>query len=118
MNMEKNYNDIFIGKLLEVVEKVIVGENKYTIIDELIEHQSIRLNEIIDWIVNHLSEIQDQNKLESLVQFIARSCFLNKSLESIKQWIKSIDDNEDNVSKKKFFKRVIQEIGKRKFYCI
>ncbi len=81
--------------------------NKQILINDVIAVKSNvckLINQAICCIMDHVTAIQNQTKIEHLGQFIAHTCFEQKSLTNIDHQINSLDDNEENSLKKFFLK--------------
>jgi hypothetical protein len=63
------------SKIELMLEKIILIDDHYELINELVDDKSIELNKIISSILNHISNVQNPIHIQQLAEIIARQCF-------------------------------------------
>ena len=99
-----------------ILEKLILIDDRAQLMEGLIEDKSIEFSKVICCIMDHLTQIQNQGKIQYLAQFIGHTCLEKKRLVNIDRQINSMDDTEENSLKRIFVKHIVKEIGK-KYFC-
>ena len=100
-------------KLEKMLEKLILINDPSKLIEELEADKSIEFNKVICCVLDHVIQIQNQEKIQYLAQFIGRTCFEKKCLVNIDHQVNSLDSSEENSLKRIFIKKILIEIGKR-----
>ncbi|CAF1381799.1 unnamed protein product [Adineta ricciae] len=76
-----------------MVEKIILVDDHYQLLNELIGNSSIDTNKIVLCVTDHISDIQSENHLQQLAKImIALQCFDKKSLNVIIDQVDSMNN--------------------------
>ncbi|CAF1035169.1 unnamed protein product [Adineta ricciae] len=92
-----------------MLEKIILVDDHYQLLNELVGNNSVDTNNIVSCVMDHISNIQIENHLQQLTKMIALQCFDTKSLSVIIDQIDSMVNSEDVPLKKKFIGRLLKE---------
>ncbi len=65
-------------KLEETLEKLIIAENPAQLLKQLIEDQTIEVNKVTSFVLDHVSQIQNEAMIQYLAPVIADACLKKK----------------------------------------
>jgi hypothetical protein len=102
-------------KLKGMLEKLIIAESPAQLIKQLIEDQTIEVNKVTSFVFDHMSQIQNEAIIQYLIPVIADACLKKKSLIDVANQFNSLDDTNPTLSKRTFLKKILSEVGKKRF---
>ena len=92
------------SKIESTLEKIIMIDYHYELLNELVADKSIEVNKMMSCICNHIPNIQNPIRIKQLAEIIARQCVKEKSLSDISHYVGSMTNNEESFLKKNLSK--------------
>ena len=96
-------------------EKLIIAESPVQSLKQLIEDQTIEVNKVTSFVFDHMSQIQNEAMIQYLAPFIADGCLKKKISIDVSNQFNFQDDNDPTLLKRIVLKRILSEVGKKRF---
>lgn len=107
-------------QLQRLVKSVVTGQNHGILIQQICEDEIMTSNELLDYVFDHLNEIQNEEKLTNLCQAMSNMYVKKRELTDIQKTYKKLTQADPfHNTKKKLIRTIVNRIGMKLFIiCI
>jgi hypothetical protein len=103
-------------QLQSLVKSIVIAQNYEILLKQICEDQIMTNNELLNYVFDHLNEIQNEEKLSNLCQSMTHTYIEKKDFMDIEKKYEEITQTDPFYNaKKKFIKAIVAGIGMKLF---
>ncbi|UJR29288.1 hypothetical protein I4U23_010502 [Adineta vaga] len=94
-----------------LMEKLVIIDDPIELLKESIDNQTVKSKKIMSYVLQHITQVQSDTKVQRLAELMAHICVEQKSLIDINHQLNLLDNEDSTSSKRIFLKKTLVKIS-------